>query len=209
MFRRKIYDELLAWKSASNGSTALLIEGARRVGKSTIVEEFAKAEYETYLLVDFTKVTDGFKQTFLDTRSDMDSFFLYLSAEFGADLRERKSLVIFDEVQAFPQAREFVKHLVADGRYDYVETGSLVSIKENVKDILIPSEEMHVKMYPMDFEELIWATGNDVRWDVTRDFFAKRKPSRSPSISVTVTTSLPEIRFARTMRDAAPNICLE
>ena len=159
MFKRKIYDELLAWKSTSQGSTALLVEGARRVGKSTVVEEFAKAEYETYLLIDFTKVTDDFRQTFLDTRSDMGSFFLYLSAEFGAELRERRSLVIFDEVQAFPQAREFIKHLVADGRYDYVETGSLISIKENVRNILIPSEEESRKMGPMDFEEFLWALG--------------------------------------------------
>ena len=175
MFKRKIYDELLAWKSASKGSTALLVEGARRVGKSTVVEEFAKAEYETYLLIDFTKVTDGFKQTSLDTRSDMDSFFLYLSAEFGADLRERKSLVIFDEVQAFPQAREFVKHLVADGRYDYVETGSLVSIKENVKDILIPSEEESRRMGPMDFEEFLWALGEDALAAMIRRSFGGRQ----------------------------------
>jgi predicted AAA+ superfamily ATPase len=175
VFKRKIYDELLAWKSASKGSTALLVEGARRVGKSTVVEEFAKAEYETYLLIDFTKVTDGFKQTFLDTRSDMDSFFLYLSAEFGADLRERKSLVIFDEVQTFPQAREFVKHLVADGRYDYVETGSLVSIKENVKDILIPSEEESRRMGPMDFEEFLWALGEDALAAMIRRSFGSRQ----------------------------------
>ena len=175
MFKRKIYDELLAWKSASKGSTALLVEGARRVGKSTVVEEFAKSEYETYLLIDFTKVTDGFKQTFLDTRSDIDSFFLYLSAEFGADLRERASLVIFDEVQAFPQAREFVKHLVADGRYDYVETGSLVSIKENVKDILIPSEEESCRMGPMDFEEFLWALGEEALAVMIRDAFEKRQ----------------------------------
>ena len=175
MFKRKIYDELLAWKSASKGSTALLVEGARRVGKSTVVEEFAKAEYETYLLIDFTKVTDGFKQTFLDTRSDMDSFFLYLSAEFGADLRERGSLVIFDEVQAFPQAREFVKRLVADGRYAYVETGSLVSIKENVKDILIPSEEESRKMGPMDFEEFLWALGEDALAAMIRRSFGSRQ----------------------------------
>ncbi len=161
MLRRKIYDELIAWKSRSKGSTALLVEGARRVGKSTIVEEFAKAEYETYLLIDFTKVTADFKQTFLDTRSDMDSFFLYLLAEFGITLKERESLVIFDEVQAFPQAREFIKHLVADGRYDYIETGSLISLKENVRDILIPSEEESCKMVPMDFEEFLWALGED------------------------------------------------
>ena len=175
MFKRKVYDELLAWKSRSKGSTALLVEGARRVGKSTVVEEFAKAEYETYLLIDFTKVTADFKQTFLDTRSDMNSFFLYLSAEFGADLRERQSLVIFDEVQAFPQAREFIKHLVADGRYDYIETGSLVSIKENVKDILIPSEEESLKMHPMDFEEFLRALGEEALATMIRSAFEKRQ----------------------------------
>lgn len=175
MFKRKIYNELLAWKSRSRGSTALLVEGARRVGKSTIVEEFARAEYETYLLIDFTKVTADFKQTFLDTRSDMNSFFLYLSAEFGADLRERESLIIFDEVQAFPQAREFIKHLVADGRYDYIETGSLVSIKENVKDILIPSEEESRKMGPMDFEEFLWALGEDALATMIRSAFDKQQ----------------------------------
>ena len=175
MFKRKIYDELLAWKSTSQGSTALLVEGARRVGKSTVVEEFAKAEYETYLLIDFTKVTDDFRQTFLDTRSDMGSFFLYLSAEFGAELRERRSLVIFDEVQAFPQAREFIKHLVADGRYDYVETGSLVSIKENVRNILIPSEEESRKMGPMDFEEFLWALGEGALAAMIRRSFESRQ----------------------------------
>ena len=175
MFKRKIYDELLAWKSTSQGSTALLVEGARRVGKSTVVEKFAKAEYETYLLIDFTKVTDDFRQTFLDTRSDMGSFFLYLSAEFGAELRERRSLVIFDEVQAFPQAREFIKHLVADGRYDYVETGSLVSIKENVRNILIPSEEESRKMGPMDFEEFLWALGEGALAAMIRRSFESRQ----------------------------------
>ena len=175
MFKRKIYDELLAWKSTSKGSTALLVEGARRVGKSTVVEAFAKAEYETYLLIDFTKVTDDFRQTFLDTRSDMGSFFLYLSAEFGAELRERRSLVVFDEVQAFPQAREFIKHLVADGRYDYVETGSLVSIKENVRNILIPSEEESRKMGPMDFEEFLWALGEGALAAMIRRSFESRQ----------------------------------
>lgn len=154
-------ERLLSWKAESRGSTALLVEGARRVGKSTAVEEFARSEYEAYVLVDFTRVTESFKQTFLDTRSDLDSFFLYLSAEFGVALRERETLVIFDEVQAFPRAREFVKHLVADGRYDYIETGSLVSIKENVRDILIPSEEERVRMGPMDFEEFLWAMGEE------------------------------------------------
>ena len=146
MLQRKIYDKLVAWKSTSNGSTALLIEGARRVGKSTVAEAFARAEYDTYLLVDFTRVTAEFKRMFLDLRTDLDEFFLYLSAYFGVQLIERRSLVIFDEVQLFPQAREFIKHLVADGRFDYVETGSLISLRTDVQDILLPSEEESVFM---------------------------------------------------------------
>ena len=159
MFRRKLYDKLLEWKKRSAGTSALLIEGARRVGKSTIAEEFAKSEYASYVLIDFSIASDAFKQTLLDTRTDLDSFFLYLSAEYGVSLKPRDSLVIFDEVQLFPKAREFVKHLVADGRYDYLETGSLISIKENVQDILIPSEEESLRMGPMDFEEFLWAMG--------------------------------------------------
>lgn len=159
MFRRKAYDRLLRWKEESHGTTAMLIEGARRVGKSTTALEFANNEYESYALVDFTTVTEEFKRTFLETRNDLDSFFLYLSAALGVTLIKRKSLVIFDEVQEFPQAREFIKHLVADGRYDYVETGSLISINANVKDILIPSEEESMRMGPMDFEEFLWALG--------------------------------------------------
>ncbi len=175
MFKRKIYEKLLAWKSESKGRSALLIEGARRVGKSTIVEEFACSEYEKYLLIDFTRVSASFKQTFLDTRSDMDSFFLYLAAEFGAQLIEHRTLIVFDEVQAFPQAREFIKHLVADGRYDYIETGSLVSIKGNVKDILIPSEEEAIKMQPLDFEEFLWAMGENALATMIRRSFIEMK----------------------------------
>ena len=175
MFKRKIYEKLLAWKSGSKGKSALLIEGARRVGKSTIVEEFARREYETYLIIDFTRVSASFKQTFLDTRSDMDSFFLYLAAEFGARFVEHKTLIVFDEVQAFPPAREFIKHLVADGRYNYIETGSLVSIKSNVKDILIPSEEESIKMQPLDFEEFLWAMGENALATMIRCSFDEMK----------------------------------
>ena len=159
MFERKAYEGLREWKLRSNGSTAMLIEGARRVGKSTVAEEFARNEYGSYVLVDFTMATDEFKQTFLETRNNLDSFFLYLSAAYGVELRSRDTLVIFDEVQLFPPAREFIKHLVADGRYDYLETGSLISINANVKDILIPSEEESMHMGPMDFEEFLWAMG--------------------------------------------------
>ena len=155
LYRRKIYEKLLGWKQESAGKSAMLIEGARRVGKSTIAEEFARREYASYLIVDFSRVTHDFKQMFLDTRNDLDSFFLYLTAAYGVNLVERDSLIIFDEVQLFPQAREFIKHLVADGRYDYLETGSLISLKTNVQDILIPSEEESLEMGPMDFEEFL------------------------------------------------------
>lgn len=171
MFKRKAYRDLLTWKQQSNGSTALLVEGARRVGKSTIVEEFARREYGSYLLIDFTRVNSEFKQMFLDTRVDLDSFFLYLQATFGVTLPPHDSLIVFDEVQLFPQAREFIKHLVADGRYDYVETGSLVSIKSNTSDILIPSEEESMSMGPMDFEEFLWAMGEEaLATAITRSF---------------------------------------
>lgn len=171
MFRRKAYDRLLEWKSTVRGGTAMLIEGARRVGKSTVAVEFGRNEYQSYVLVDFTRVTDEFKQTFLDMRTDLDGFFLYLAATFGVTLKPHKSLIIFDEVQLFPPAREFIKHLVADGRYDYIETGSLVSINANVKDILIPSEEESMRMGPMDFEEFLWAMGEEALASMIRRSF--------------------------------------
>ena len=176
VFRRKAYQRLLEWKRTSDGNTAMLIEGARRVGKSTVAKEFAEREYESYVLVDFTNVTAEFKQTFLDTRIDLDSFFLYLSATFGVRLVPRKSLVIFDEVQLFPQAREFIKHLVADGRFDYLETGSLISIKANTKDILIPSEEESMSMHPLDFEEFCWAMGEEPLSEMISSSFECRCP---------------------------------
>lgn len=171
MFKRKAYEALLKWKETSGRKSALLIEGARRVGKSTLAEEFAKNEYGSYVLVDFSVASSSFRQAFLDTRSDLDSFFLYLSAEYGVALEEHNSLVIFDEVQLFPKAREFIKHLVADGRYDYLETGSLISIKENVRDILIPSEEESLRMGSMDFEEFLWALGEDALATAIRQAF--------------------------------------
>ena len=174
--KRKIYDVLLEWKRTDAARCAILIDGARRVGKSWIAEEFARREYESYLLIDFTKASGKVKELFNEYLDDLDTFFSLLQAYVNVRLVAGKSVVIFDEVQAFPRAREAIKHLVADGRYHYIETGSLISIRQNVKDILIPSEEMHVKMYPMDFEEFLWATGNEVRWEVTKEFFAKRKP---------------------------------
>lgn len=176
MFRRKAYDKLVEWKRSSGGHTAMLIEGARRVGKSTIAEEFARNEYNSYALVDFTKVGDEFRRTLLDTRGDLDSFFLYLSAMLGVTLTERKSLVIFDEVQLFPPAREFIKHLVADGRYDFIETGSLISLNENMKGILIPSEEESMKMGPLDFEEFLWAMGEEALAQMITNSFASGSP---------------------------------
>lgn len=170
MFRRKAYNRLLAWKR-NGGGTAMLIEGARRVGKSTVAEEFARNEYDSYALVDFTRMDAKFRQTLLDMRNDLDGLFLYLCAALGVTLTPHRSLVIFDEVQMFPQAREFIKHLVADGRFDYIETGSLISINANARDILIPSEEESMRMGPMDFEEFLWAMGEEALARMIRHAF--------------------------------------
>ncbi len=175
-FKRKIYDKLLKWKNESNGKSAILVEGARRVGKSTIVEEFARNEYDDYILLDFAKETKDIKQNFEENIGDLTAFFRNLFIIKGKDLPERKAVIIFDEVQLFPLARQAIKYLVADGRYDYIETGSLISIKKNVKDILIPSEEEKIKMYPMDFEEFLWAQGNTVTMSAIKDAFQQRKP---------------------------------
>ncbi len=175
MLKRKAYDHLLRWKRESNGSSALLIEGARRVGKSYIAEEFGRNEYESYVLVDFSLVSNEFKQTFIDTRTDLDSFFLYLAAQYGVTLKERNSLVVFDEIQLFPPAREFIKHLVADGRYDYLETGSLVSLESMAADILIPSEEESLRMSSLDFEEFLWALGEEGLGNLIRQSFEEER----------------------------------
>lgn len=175
MFKRKIYNDMLKWKEASDGTSALLIEGARRIGKSTVVEEFAKNEYEDYLLIDFSIAEQAFKDNF-DNIGNMDVFFRNFFLIAGKTLPERKAVIIFDEVQFFPGARQAIKHLVKDGRFDYIETGSLISINKNVKDILIPSEEESISMYPMDFEEFLWAIGNDVYADAIREAFLSRKP---------------------------------
>ena len=155
--KRKIYEDILKWKKESNGTTALLIEGARRVGKSYIAEIFAKENYKSFILIDFSKAADEVKRLFDEYLDNLDYLFTYLSQYYGTKLYERESLFIFDEIQFCPKARGAIKHLVADGRYDYIETGSLISIKKNVKDILIPSEEEKLKMYPFDFEEFLWA----------------------------------------------------
>lgn len=174
--RRKIYDDLRRWKERDKGKSALLIQGARRVGKSYIVEEFAKAEYKSYILIDFNRVDQQVKDIFLYDLNDMNTFFLKLTTLFNTKLYERQSLIILDEVQLFPRARSAVKYLVADGRYDYIETGSLISIKENVKDILIPSEEEHLNMHPMDFEEFLWAINNETMMDMIKNCFYNKRP---------------------------------
>lgn len=175
VFKRKIYDRLKNWKEKTNGKSALLIEGARRIGKSTIVEEFAKAEYESYILIDFTKASKMVLELFEDV-SDLDFIFMQLQVFYKVELKERKSLVIFDEVQFCPKARQAIKHLVADQRYDYIETGSLISINKNVKNILIPSEEESIQMYPMDYEEFLWALGDTTTIPLLRNFFENYKP---------------------------------
>lgn len=160
MFKRKIYDELLNWKKQCNGKYACLLEGARRVGKTTIVKQFAENEYDSYILIDFSIATNEIKNMF-DDIANLDRFFLRLQAETNVQLFKRRSLIIFDEIQLFPKARQAIKHLVNDGRYDYIETGSLISIKKNVQDILIPSEEYKLKVYPLDYEEFMWATNKN------------------------------------------------
>ena len=174
MFYRKIYDRLLEWKRDSDGHTALLIEGARRVGKSTIVEEFAKNEYESYILIDFSIAPRTVRELFDDV-SDLNYLFLQLQLQFRVDLAERKSLIIFDEIQLCPPARQAIKHLVKDHRYDYIETGSLISIRKNVKDILIPSEERKISMYPMDYEEFLLAVGDKTSFSTIRKFYEAGK----------------------------------
>lgn len=159
MLKRKAYDQLLEWKKNQNGKTSLLVEGARRVGKSTLVEEFGRSEYASCLVIDFFQAPDEVKGYFEDYRTDFDTLFLYLSTYYGIDLHERDTLVVFDEVQMFPTARGLIKYLVADGRYDYIETGSLLSIKQNVANIVIPSEEETIELNPLDFEEFLWGMG--------------------------------------------------
>lgn len=165
MFKRKIYNKMLVWKGESDGKTALLIEGARRIGKSTVAKEFAKREYESYILIDFAKASKEIRSLFDDV-SDLNYLFLQLQLQYKTDLHERKSVIIFDEVQLCPMARQAIKSLVQDHRYDYIETGSLISIRKNVKDILIPSEERKISMYPMDYEEFLWAVGDDTTFSL-------------------------------------------
>ena len=173
---RKIEEKIQEWKNKSNGKTALLIDGARRVGKSFIAEEFARKNYKSYIFIDFNKAGDEIKELFDKDLNDLDSLFMLLSAAYNTKLYERESLIVFDEVQLYPRARAAIKFLVADGRYDYMETGSLMSIKKNVENILIPSEERHIKMYPMDFEEFLWAKGEELLMPVIKKAFEEKKP---------------------------------
>ena len=174
--KRKVYDKLIEWKINSNGKTALLIDGARRVGKSYITKKFAEENYKSYIILDFNKVPGEVKELFENYLNDMDNLFLYLANYFNVTLYERESLIIFDEVQLYPKARSAIKYLVEDGRYDYIETGSLMSIKKNIKDILIPSEEQHIEMHPMDFEEFLWALGNENIMELIRKCYVEKKP---------------------------------
>ncbi|MEE1005782.1 MAG: AAA family ATPase [Acutalibacteraceae bacterium] len=173
--KRKIYKDLCEWKKSANGTKALMIEGARRIGKSTVAEEFGKNEYRSYILIDFNKASKKVKSLF-DDLTELDIFFQSLSLEYNTRLYQRESLIIFDEIQKFPKAREAIKYLVADGRYDYLETGSLISIKENVESITIPSEERKIKMYPLDFVEFSSFLGEDILLDYIAECFKKREP---------------------------------
>lgn len=174
--RRKIYEDILKWKISSAGRTALLIDGARRVGKSYIAKEFATAEYKSHILIDFNRAPKEVTDLFDNYLNDLDALFMYLSGFYNTKLYERETLIILDEVQLCPRARSAIKYLVADGRYDYLETGSLMSIRKNVKDILIPSEEEHLKMYPLDFEEFLWALDNEMLMPVIRTCYEKKQP---------------------------------
>lgn len=175
VFQRKLYDRMLKWKQEEQGQTALLIEGVRRVGKSTLAETFAKKEYRSYILIDFNKASKETKGLF-DDLSSLDFIFLRLQAQYGVQLYERQSVIVFDEVQKCPNARQAIKYLVEDGRYDYIETGSLISIRKNTKDITIPSEEERVQLHPLDLEEFRWAVGDTALMPLLKQFYEKKVP---------------------------------
>lgn len=180
MLKRKIYNELLNWKKTNNGATAIMIDGARRVGKSFIAEEFAKAEYKSYIFIDFGEAPKDVLDLFINDSSDLDLFFAKLAAFYSTALYKRESLIIFDEVQQYPRARQLIKYLVADGRYDYLETGSLIRLKKNVQDIIIPSEEDHIEMFPLDFEEFLWAMGDEATYPLIKRCFETKAPLGAP-----------------------------
>ena len=175
VFRRKLYDRFLEWKNERNGRTALLVEGARRVGKSTLVETFAKQEYDTHIVIDFNSAPARILDLFNDL-SNLDNLFLRLQQHYNVVLRRRRSVIVFDEVQSCPRARQAIKYLVADGRYDFIETGSLISIKKHTQAITIPSEEERVTLYPLDYEEFRWAMGDEATGALMRQFFDNRIP---------------------------------
>ena len=175
VFKRKLDDKMLEWKQKWSGEYALLIKGARRVGKSTLAEQFAKNEYKSYVFIDFSRVSKTLLSLF-DDISDLDFLFMRLQQETGVKLYEQQSVIVFDEVQECPRARQAIKHLVKDGRYDYIETGSLISIRKNVQNIIIPSEEMQMILHPLDLEEFMWATGHEVGLSILRMFYDKRVP---------------------------------
>lgn len=172
--KRKAYNQLIEWKKKSDGKTAILVEGARRIGKSTLVEKFAKENYKSYILIDFSRASNKIKSNFDDNLDHLDIFFQNIILEYSTRLYKRESVIIFDEVQLFPKARQAIKALVKDGRYDYIETGSLISLKDNVQNILIPSEEEKIKMYPLDFEEFLWASKNEILSEYIRECFQSK-----------------------------------
>ena len=176
IFRRKIYDKMLEWKTNRSQKYSLLIKGARRVGKSTIAKEFAKKEFKSYILIDFAHASKAIIELFEDMY-DLDMFFLKLQQFSKTRLYENESVIIFDEIQLCPKARQAIKYLVADGRYRYIETGSLLSLRRNTQDILIPSEEYKISMYPMDYEEFLWAIGDNVTADTIRLLLETKKPA--------------------------------
>ncbi|MCL2088084.1 MAG: DUF4143 domain-containing protein [Oscillospiraceae bacterium] len=174
--KRKIYNDLLAWKKRSNGETALMIDGARRVGKSFVCEQFAESEYKSHIIIDFGKAPNDVLDLFKNDSSNLDLFFAKLSAFYSKTLYKRESVIVFDEVQQFPYARQLIKYLVADGRYDYIETGSLIRLKKNVQDIIIPSEEEHIEMFALDFEEFLWALGDHATTPLIKQCFKSKTP---------------------------------
>lgn len=176
MLKRRIYDDLLKWKKTSNGTTALMVEGARRVGKSFLCEHFAKNEYKSHIVIDFGSAPKDILELFLNDSSNLDLFFTKLSAFYSKTLYKRESVIVFDEIQQFPYARQLIKYLVADGRYDFLETGSLIRLKKNVQDIIIPSEEECIEMFPLDFEEFLWALNDNTTIPFIRQCFDTMMP---------------------------------
>ena len=173
---RKIYSKMIEWKNLDDGKSALLIEGARRVGKSYIAEKFAKNEYKSYILIDFATASEDIKELFRTEGENPENLFSVLSAVYKTKLYKRESVIVFDEVQMCPEARQMIKYLVKDGRYDYIETGSLITLKRNIKNIVIPSEEERIQMFPLDFEEFLWAMGDQVTYTIIRDNYDAKKP---------------------------------